>query len=191
MKKIILKAALVTVGALAAIGILVFSLWILISPQSMATASEKIGNYSFAVTCSDLKYKYSDKTEDLARCAEDSILSGQDKLILKYCGQLIEKDDFESVCIEKNTQLGSTAFGVYAVDYESYILGNLALSQYKSGELEKAVETCERGEVQCFNRLVIAVVESNSQEDLQTLISSPSSMQAKEYVKGLIDLFVK
>lgn len=191
MKKVVLKAALVTVGALAAIGILVFSLWILISPQSMAAVSEKLGNYSFAVTCADLKYKYSDKTEDLARCAEDSILSGDDKLVVKYCGQLIEKDDFEAVCIEKNTQLGLTAFGVYAVDYESYVLGSLALSQYRSGDLEKAVATCERGEYQCFNRLVIAVVESGSEKDLQTLKTSPSSLGAKEYVDGLINLFVK
>ncbi len=191
MKKIVLKAALVTIGVLTAIGILVFSLWILISPQSMASVSEKLGNYSFAVTCANLKYKYSDKTEDLARCAEDSILSGEDKLIVKYCEPLIDKTDFEKVCQDKNISLAGTAFGVYAVDYESYILGNLALSQYRSGDLAKAVATCERGEYQCFNRLVIAVVESRSTSDIDKLKTTASSLGAKEYVNGLIALFVK
>ena len=120
MKRVILKSALVTVGALTAIGILIFSLWILISPQSMATVSEKIGNYSFAVTCADL-----------------------------------------------------------------------AASQYREGDLLKAVETCSKGEYQCYNRLVIAVAESRSAEDLETLKSAPSDLGAKEYVNGLIALFVK
>lgn len=191
MRKVILKAALATLGALAAIGILIFSLWILISPQSMATLSEKLGNYSFAVTCADLKYKYSDKTGDLARCAEDSILSGEDKLIVKYCEPLIGKDDFEELCQNKNISLAGTAFGVYAIDYESYILGNLAVSHYREGDLEKAVETCERGEYQCFNRLVIAVVESRSQEDIEKLKTSASDLGTEEYINSLLDIFLK
>ena len=191
MKRVILKSALVTVGALTAIGILIFSLWILISPQSMATVSEKIGNYSFAVTCADLKYKYSGKTEDLARGAEDGILSGDDGLIVKYCQPLIEKQDFEKLCIDKNEDLSQGAFGIYRLDYESFILGNLAASQYREGDLLKAVETCSKGEYQCYNRLVIAVAESGSAEDLETLKSAPSDLGAKEYVNGLIALFVK
>lgn len=189
MKKVVLKAALVTLGALAAIGILVFSLWILISPQSMATLSEKLGNYSFAVTCADLKYKYSDDTDDLARCAEDSILSGEDKLIVKYCEQLIGKEDFEGVCQNKNISLAGTAFGVYAIDYESYVLGNLAWAQYRQGDLEKAVATCERGEYySCFNRLIYAVVASGSDEDLQTLKTAPQNLGAQEYIKSMLEI---
>lgn len=187
MRKVILKAALVTLGALAALGILVFSLWILISPQSMATLSEKLGNYSFAVTCAELKYKYSDKTGDLARCAEDSILSGEDKLIVKYCEQLIGEDDFEELCRQKDDMLKASQFSRWTTDYRSYILGNLAVSQYRRGDLKKAVATCEQGkEFDCFKRLIYAVVASGSAEDLQTLKTAPENLGAQEYITSLL-----
>ena len=190
MKKVILKASLITVGALAAVGILIFSLWILIAPQSMATVSEKLGNYNFAVTCANLKYKYSDETVDLARCAEDSILSGEDRLIVKYCEQLIESDDFDAVCRRRDEELSRTTFGKYATNYRTYILGNLAVAQYRSGNLQTAVATAERGEVECFKKLVIEVILSKSQTDIENLQSyiSPQRLDAVEYVKGLINL---
>lgn len=191
MKNIILKAALITVGALAAAGILVFSLWMLIAPQSMATVSEKLGNYNFAVTCADLKYKYSDDSNDLARCAEDSILSGEDKLIIKYCEPLVDKTDFDAVCRSKNEQLARTDFGYWATDYSTYIRGSLAAAQYRSGDLDKAIDTAAAGEVQCFNKLIIEVVENGSAEDIEKVKNMPASLGATEYVKGLIELLTK
>ena len=91
MNKLILKTALITLATLVLAGLLVFSLWILCAPQTMATSCEKTGNYSFAVTCADLRYKYTKDIKDLARCAEDGIISGKDKHILKYCGMLVEE----------------------------------------------------------------------------------------------------
>ncbi|MDE7439296.1 MAG: hypothetical protein K2N23_02155 [Clostridia bacterium] len=196
MKNIVVKAALITVGVLAAAGILVFSLWILISPQSMATVSEKLGNYSFAVTCADLKYKYSDDSYDLARCAEDSInysanskdKTGADKLIIKYCEPLIEKRDFDEVCRRKNEEFSRTKYGIYATDYSTYIRGNLAVAQYRAGDLDKAIKTAELGgKVDCFAKLVIAVVESRSEKDIEKL-QTDSPYFAREYVKGIIEL---
>lgn len=188
MNKIVLKAALITVGALAAAGILVFSLWILISPQSMATVSERLGNYSFAVTCADLKYKYSDDSYDLGRCCEDGILSGDDGLVVKYCGMLTEKSDFDKVCRRKDEELSRTQFGSYAADYRTYIIGNLAVSLYRTGDLEKAIKTAETGEVQCFSRLVIEIIENGSAEDIEKVKSSLNRLDATEYVNGLIGL---
>ena len=71
MNKIILKTALITLASLIVASLMVFSLWILCSPQSMASACEKTGNYSFAVTCADLRFKYTKNVDDLARCVED------------------------------------------------------------------------------------------------------------------------
>ena len=157
MKKIVLKSALITVGALIVAGILIFSLWLLISPQTMASSSEKLGNYKFAVTCANLKYKYSGETEDLARCAEDSILSKKDKLIVKYCEKLLECDDFEEYCNERDKQLSSHV-GQYLSqpNYKAYIIGTLSLSQYREGDLEKAIKTAESGgNLDCFRKLII------------------------------------
>lgn len=190
MRKVVLKTASITVGALAAAGILIFSLWILISPQSMATVSEKLGNYSFAVTCADLKYKYSGDTGDLARCAEDSILSGNDALIIKYCEPLIAKDNFGEICRKKDAELSRVPIvGIHTLDYNTYILGNLAVAQYRGGDLKKAVATAESGDkVECFTKLVIEIIEHGSAEDRENVQTYPSRLDTIEYIKGLLSL---
>ena len=187
MKNIVLKAILVGVAAIAAAGILVFSLWILISPQSMATTSEKLGNYNFAVTCANLKYKYSDKTEDLARCAEDSILSGKDKLIVKYCEKLIAADDFNALCNQRNEELKKTQFGQHAANYKTYILGNLALSQYRTGDLRKAVKTAEQGEVGCFNKLVLEIILNGTAKDKEDILKYPEKSESLEHIQSIMN----
>lgn len=188
MKNIVLKAALITVGALAAAGILVFSLWMLISPQSMATVSEKLGNYSFAVTCADLKYKYSSDSYDLARCAEDSILSGEDKLILEHCEKLVEKSDFDAVCRRKNEELFHTAYGYLPLDYSTYIRGSLAAAQYRAGNLDKAIKTAEKGGIpDCFTKLVIEIVENGSAADIAK-IRADAPYFARSHVEAIIEI---
>ena len=194
MKNIVVKAGLITVGVLAVVGILIFSLWILISPQSMATVSEKLGNYNFAVTCADLKYKYSDETVDLARCAEDSILSKDDSLIVEYCEQFVEKSDFDAVCRSRNEDIArnwilSSDSVLPAPDYRTYIIGSLAAAQYRStGDLDKAMATAELGgKVECFTKLIVAVAEKDNKQDIEK-IQTNSPLFAREYVKGVIDL---
>lgn len=97
MNKLVIRTALITVAILAFSALAVFSLWILCSPQTMASACERTGNYPFAVTCADLRYKYTKNVGDLARCAEDGILSGKDGLIVRYGGLLIADKDFDSL----------------------------------------------------------------------------------------------
>ncbi len=191
MKNIVVKAGLITVAVIAVAGILFFSLWILISPQTMATVSEKLGNYGFAVTCADLKYKYSGETIDLARCAEDSILSKDDALIIKYGEQLVEKPDFDAVCRRRDEELARIWISdKSAPDYCTYIYGSLAVSQYRiTGDLGRAISTAERGKkAECFTKLVFAVVEKGNKSDVEK-IQTDSPYFAREYVKGIIELF--
>ncbi len=200
MKNIVLKAGLITLAALAGVGILVFSLWILISPQSMATVSEKIGNYGFAVTCADLKYKYSGDSYDLARCVEDSIAysagsddkTDGDKLIIKYGEQLIDKADFDAVCRSRDEDISSNWIAGENVipNYHSYIIGNLSAAQYRStGNLDKAIATANRGKkIEYFTRLVDAVIKSNNKQDIEKIqTDSELPLYVQEYVKGVMD----
>ena len=192
MKKIILKASLITVGALIAAGILVFSLWILISPHSMATVSEKLGNYNFAVTCANLKFKYSDDTEDLARCVEDSILAKDDEKIVKYGEQLIARDDFDKMCEKRDSELVPLDGKQGATNnYKTYILSTLAVSQYRTGNLEKAVVTAEKGgTVASFRKLVIEVVSSKNKADIEKVqdIKDPElKASVSEFIDKLIN----
>ena len=187
IKKLLTKTALITIAALIGAGILIFSLWILISPQSMASFSEELGNYKFAVTCSELKYKYSGSTEDLARCAEDSILSGKDKLILEYCGQLKDKSDFNELCLHRDGELKQTQFGQHTGDYKTYILGNLAVAQYRAGDLKKAVETAELGKKECFTKLVLEIILKGTEEDAKNVQTYPKSEEAIKYIQEIIN----
>lgn len=193
MKNVIFKSSLITVGILAAAGILIFSLWILIAPQSMATVSEKLGNYNFAVTCADLKYKYSGDTEDLARCAEDSILSGEDKLIVKYCEKLIDRDDFDKLCRQRDEQILRSQYGdLTKKTYKTYILSTLSASQYRRGDLEKAIRTAERSEegVDCFRKLIIEIVLHGSDEDIEKVKTMPREQKLKDDISYYVDLFL-
>lgn len=193
MNKVILKSSLITIGALAAAAILIFSLWILISPQSMAAVSEKIGNYDFAATCSDLKYKYSDKTDDLAHCAEDSILAKNDKLIIKYCEALIEKSDYDALCRQRNEEFLRTQYGElivkYDFNYDTYIRGTLAAAQYRKGALEKAVVTAENGSFDCFRKLLIEIVSRGSEEDIARVQTLPEDEGIRVRVTSFIELY--
>ena len=158
MKNIVLKSALFAVAALALAALLTFSLWILCSPQTMATASERAGNYSFAVTCADLRFKYTNDSSDLARCAEDAILSGKDKHILEYGEKLISRTDFDEVCTNRNEKLSQGEYGQYTADYKSYICGNVAASEYRGGRLQTAVETAGKAQSEtAFIKLTLEV----------------------------------
>lgn len=162
-QKIILKSALITLAAIALAALTVFSMWILCAPQTMATSCEKTGNYSFAVTCANLRYSYTKSAYDLSRCVDDSILDGNDKLVVKYGEKLIsDREGFASVCKRKREET--------KLDYKSYLCANIAYSHYKLGSLQKAMEYADYAETEeGFIKLAVAVSENGSQEDKDKL----------------------
>lgn len=170
MNKVILKTALLTLAVLAFAAALVFSLWILISPQTMASSCEKTGNYSFAVTCADLRYKYTKNVDDLARCAQDSISAKNDSLIVKYGEQLIADEGFDGLCTRNDEKFANSEYGAYAKDYKGYICGNLAAAQYRTGSTDKAVATAEK--YASYNKLVIEIYNKKDKEAAQKVLSS-------------------
>lgn len=162
MNKVILKTALLTLVTLAFAAALVFSLWLLVSPQTMASSCEKTGNYSFAVTCADLRYKYTKNVDDLARCVQDSILAKNDSLIVKYGEPLVADEGFEGLCARKNELVADTEYGSYAADYKGYICGSLAAAQYRTDSVDKAVATAEK--YGSYTKLVIAIYENKDKD---------------------------
>ena len=164
-QKVILIAALETLAAAALAALLVFSLWILCAPHTMASAAEKTGNYSFAVTCANLKYSYTNSVDDLSRCAEDSILSGKDKFIVKYGEKLLNDTRFDKLCEKKSEKI--------SYDYKSYICANVAVAQYRRGDLTKAIKTADSANTEDgYIKLVLCVHEKGSAEDKAKLYNS-------------------
>ncbi|MDE7182456.1 MAG: hypothetical protein K2O41_05455 [Clostridia bacterium] len=160
--KLILISSSITFAALALAALMVFSLWILCAPQTMATSCEKTGNYSFAVTCANLRYKYTGEAYDLSRCVDDSVLAGNDKLVIKYGEKLISDKQFNNVCTRKKDET--------KVDYRSFVCANVAYSHYKRGSLQKAIEYADFAKTEeGFIKLTVAVAENGTAEQKQTL----------------------
>lgn len=94
-------------------------------PKTVAGIGEKTGNYSLAVTFASIQYTYTGDIEDLARCAEDSILSENDDNIVKYCGKLIEDEGFEEYCEQRSGKLDLGDLKV-VINYRQFIENNLS-----------------------------------------------------------------
>lgn len=157
-KKLIIKTSLITFAGVALAALIVFSMWILISPQTMASAAEKTGNYSFAVTCADLRYSYTKDGGDLARCTDDSILARKDKLVIKYGEKLLALKDFDGVCAARG------------VNYKSFVCANIAVSQYRLKDLGAAIKTAAlAGTEEGYIKLTLEVLNGNNQEEKQQL----------------------
>ena len=141
MQKIVLKTALTTVVAVIIALILAFGIASLGFPQSMASMCAKYGNYRFATSYASLRYAYTKSVDDLDVCAKYSILSKHDGNIVKFCGQLVENEGFDTlgakiIVVEVNDV-------EHEVAYKQYICGNLSAAQYRRGDTQKAVATAE------------------------------------------------
>ncbi len=184
-----MKSALVTVSALIIAGALVFIIWFFGFPQSMATLCEKTGNYSFALTCSARRYSKTNDPEDLARCAENAILSGNDAYVVEYGDKLISDDGFDAVCAKKDEILSAGIYGQYSASYKSYICSNVAAAYYRIGDADKAVSAAlNSGSAQGFVKLVSAIADSSDAQGAQKALSALEGMTAPDAEIQLIEI---
>lgn len=191
MNKVVLKSVLITLASLAVAAVLVFVLWLFCAPQSMATACEKTGNYSFAVTCANLRYKKTGDIYDLARCAENGILSGKDKHIKEYCYKLVSEEEFSALCIDKDEKLSNGGYGAHTVNYRAYICGHLAAAQYRGGDLISALQSAQTGGTQSYTRLVSEIIQKNDKPSAESVIAELEKAEQNQDVKNLIALLKK
>lgn len=190
MNKIIIKTALITICSLVVAAGAVFALWLVCSPQTMATSCEKTGNYSLAVTCADLRYKYTKDVNDLARCADDAVLSGKDNLICEYGEKLIAEENFEEVCKNRDGSVPENNGGI-PFGYKSYICGHTAAALYRSGNTAEAVETALKGGENAFPKLVIEIASRSDQAAAESALDALDSLEDTEETKALSEILKK
>lgn len=137
MAKIVLKCALKTLLALAVLFVLVFGVLSLGFPQVVAGWCEKTGNYTLAVRYSALKYSYTKSVNDLARTYDEAMLSGKDKLIVKYGDKFVFHTDYDDYCLNRdnNEEYGG---------YKFLTARTLAKSKYNRGDLPSAIQTASK-----------------------------------------------
>ncbi len=115
-----------TVVAVVAVLAVVFAIMSLAFPQYIASACESMGMYRMAASYCSYKYYCSGDIGDLDRCARDSIFSGNDKLVVKYCSRLVG-DEFDDYCESE--------------EYRQYVYGSLSVSYYRTDEPDEAIDT--------------------------------------------------
>lgn len=103
-------------------------------PQVMATFSEKVGNYSLATYYQSQVYKKTGDVNDLTRCVDDAILSGNDEYIVQFGDALVSHEKFDEVCDAKNTR-----FANISLDFKQYVCGKVAVSKYNLRDFNGAI----------------------------------------------------
>ncbi len=132
-KHIVGKTIAKTVIAVVIVIAIIYAVLSLLIPQHLATMYYNIGAYSAAARYASLRYTYTNDIADLDRCATYAVLSGKDKNIIEFCGELLDNDGFEEYCNTKDDSEG----------YRQYVYANMASSYYSTGETESAVEYAE------------------------------------------------
>lgn len=196
MTKIIIKTTLKTLLALLVACIAVFAVMSLGFPQHMATMFENLGAYGVATGYASLRYTYTKDIGDLDRCARDSIVSGDNGNIVKYCLRLTEDEGFDGLC--------ESSSGDY--DYRQYICSNLACAQYATGDSANALATATAAmdgipdfpEGNAISALAVRIAEAKDGENATALLAAterhtPAESQQRSYdavvslLRGLVD----
>lgn len=170
MKKIVIKTALITLGAVIALLALAFGIASLAFPKNMSEICEDMGNYKLAASYAERQYSYTGSTEDLYRCADLYIRLADRSKTVEYCGKLVDRQNFKEYC-GKNVQ---------------YVYGSYATALYLSGNDDKAVEVAEMSVSDGFSipnayaTLTIEAVEKSDKKFGEKLLSSFLKIDAPE-----------
>lgn len=125
-------------GIVVGCAVVVFAILSLGFPATVAGWSEQLGNYGVAAKYAALYYSYTGETEDLARCADDAILSGKDSYIIEYCEELVACDDFSDYCEQYDAAIEGAYPGL-GYSYRQFVYGRLAQAYYSSDDLQSAL----------------------------------------------------
>ncbi|MCD8308024.1 MAG: hypothetical protein LUD51_07365 [Clostridia bacterium] len=180
-KNIVGKTILKTVIAVIIVIAIVYAVLSLLIPQHMATMYSNLGAYSAAARYASLRYTYTGNIEDLDTCATYAVLSGKDKNIITFCGELLENDEFDDYCSEKEE----------SEDYRQYIYASISSSYYNTGDTESAVEYAETalGSIDYFpvnNAVGVLTVRIGEAKDGSTAAVLYSYMTSWTEEKGYV-----
>lgn len=142
---------MITLASVIVMLALAFGIASLAFPKNMSEICENFGNYKLAASYAERQYEYTGSTEDLYRCTCLYIRVGDRSKTVKFCGKLVDKQDFKEYC-------GPNA---------QYIYSNYATALYLSGNDEKAVEIAEKSVEDGFvpNTYAALTVKAVERED--------------------------
>ncbi len=188
LKNVILKTALKTLLAVVTALVIAFTVLCFGFPQTVAELFEKSGNYSAAIPFAALKYTYSGSADDLARCAEDSVLANDYPNVVRFCGELTVNEDFTALC-ERKDEVIAAGF------YRQYIFGNYSNALYLTGDADGALVAADKGMEglegfppgNTYAKLAIAVAEAKDGKTALKLLDRLNGITPEENEKVSYD----
>ncbi len=132
--KIILKAVLSTLAAIAALFLLLFSALAIFFPSTMMKFTYDLGMEDASLHFAERAYERSDEIYFVAFATEVAIVAEDFKEIDVYGEKFIKDKKFSEYCEEKDE-----AFNAQSGSYRRYVYGQICVAKYKKGKAEKAI----------------------------------------------------
>ena len=133
--KVILKAFLSTLAAIAAMFVILLGVLLMCFPATMMDLTYSLGMESWSITQAKRAYGRGEDIHYIAKAMETAI-EIEDFKQIEVCGlKMIADEDFIVYCAEKDENSDSS-FG----EYDDYIYGEIGVAKYNRGKKTEAIE---------------------------------------------------
>lgn len=132
--KVILRAAVSTLAAIAALLALMFLALCFIFPSTLMNITYDLGMDGASIHYAKRAYSYTGEVAYIAFATEVAI-GLDDYAQIETCGEeLIDDENFDGYCQEKNALIASDG------GYGQYVFGQICVAKYNQGEKKDAIE---------------------------------------------------
>ncbi len=196
--KVILRAALSTLAAIAALLAIMILALCFIFPSTMMRITYDLGLDGASIRYAKRAYAYTSDVTFIAFATEAAI-GLSDYAQIETCGEeLIADEDFNAYCKQKNAAIESEdVFG----GYDQYVFGQVCVAKYRQGEkteaIEKAFELVGNGFPK-NNAVAAVLLTAFSGDDMTTVNAVKAKMKEmdvsefsdsdRDYYKAMLDV---
>ena len=172
--KVILRAFLSTLAAIAVLLVFMFSALSIIYPQTMMELTYTMGMEDSSIHFAERSYKRSDEVYYIAYATEVAIGEKNNGKIISCAEKLIKDGQFDAYCERQDVKIndGKTEEEKVQTSYKQYVYGQYCVATYNEGEKQKAVERAFAliGKEFPYNNAVVALaVTAKGASDTETL----------------------
>lgn len=179
LDKVIVKAALSTLGAVLALLVILLAALSLIFPQTMMEFTYSVGMEGASIHFAKCSYDRSGDVYYIAYAFETAVGAG-DYANVDACGErlIADEDEFVSYCDARTQILPEGATGTY----QEYVYRQVCTAKYRCGNaqgaIERALQLCGEKRFARNNALVAVIVAAMGQKDGQTINGAIAAMQS-------------
>ena len=172
--KVILRAFLSTLAAIAILLLFMFAALTLVYPQTMMELTYSMGMESSSIHFAEQSYKRSNDVYYIAYATEVAIGEENYGKIVSCAGKLMEDKGFDAYCAKRDVEIneGKTEEEKVQTSYKQYIYGQYCVAMYKKGDVQKAIDRAFElnGKEFPYNNAVVALaVTAKAASDTDTL----------------------